>query len=298
MKLSVITINYNGAEDTMRLLHSLGSQTDTDFDIFVVDNDSGLEDRTSLEQYLDQWNNPRLTYVPNASNAGYSGGNNTALRLALMDGSDWVLLLNNDTWLESTAIERIKANLSHSGGILGLPLAEGKRTAYCGQVRWLKPTFKHVYSPAKAQKLLARGKCYLIGAALLVHADVLARTGLFDERFFLYFEDADFSAMARKAGYELGILAGVKVHHAVQSSTGKLGSPLLLRYHMRNAHLFNIKNASWPVRFAVPLWSGWILARQFLKLLVMPHRFQHTKAITAGVFDYYLSRFGKIDDEA
>ena len=112
MKLTIITINYNSAENTINLLESLRNQTSKDFEIIVVDNAS--KDLAQLMDY--QTSETNITYIKNAHNLGYSGGNNVGIRQALEKGAEWVLLLNNDTIPESRFIEHLRTNLGPSAG--------------------------------------------------------------------------------------------------------------------------------------------------------------------------------------
>ena len=131
MKLSIVTINYNNSDNTIKFLESLKNQTDKDFEVIVVDNNS--KDVDQLMNYRTTETN--IIYIKNDSNLGFSGGNNVGIRKALSfdndqdkeNGADWILLLNNDTWVENTFIGPLKAVLEGKEGIVGLALDEGSR---------------------------------------------------------------------------------------------------------------------------------------------------------------------------
>ena len=134
---------------------------------------------------------------------------------------------------------------------------------------------------------------YAIGGGVAIHRDVFEKIGFWDEKYFLYFEDADFSLRAQKAGIPVTIAPDVMIYHNSSSSTKKLGSPLLLRYHYRNALYFNLKNGSWYIKMAVWFWSFWIVKRQILKIICR-YKTEESHAILNGVFDFYHHRMGKI----
>src|SRR3989344_4941821 len=127
MRLSIITINYNGSESTIKLLKSLGDQintsaslnTDKNFQIIVVDNASEETDFNNLEKYYTTY--PDTAKVPfvirNTKNLGFSGGNNVGIREALKRGSDWVVLLNNDTSVGNDFISVLVTKLEGLDGI-------------------------------------------------------------------------------------------------------------------------------------------------------------------------------------
>ena len=138
MRLTLITLNYNGAESTIKLLESLKNQTDSDFSIIVADNASH-----DIQKIRDYNASKSIHIIENGANLGYAVGNNPALRHAFNSGADWALIINNDTWVESDFIARLKANLNSKKGIVGLPLNEGGEITYAGKLDWLKPKLRH-----------------------------------------------------------------------------------------------------------------------------------------------------------
>ncbi len=295
--LSIVTINYNGSESTIKLLKSLQNQADQDFQIIVVDNASEEADFNNLQTHI--WKlNFHISTIRNKENLGFSGGNNVGIREALENGAlreasgqaEWVLLLNNDTWVESDFIASIRPVLRQKQGILGLPMDEGKRVSYCGKIRWLKPVGYHIYDYSQAQKDEDK---HIIGGGMLIHKDVFEKIGFLDEKYFLYFEDVDYSVRARKAGIPLEILEKPLIHHATSSTTKKLGRPLLMRYHYRNALYFNFKNGPWYIKLLVWPWSGVILLKQAVKVMIYHNR-EQSLAILNGALDFYKNKMGKI----
>ena len=290
MKLVIVTVNYNSSENTIKLLESLKNQTDKDFVVIVVDNNS--DDVRKLMDYHTSETN--IIYIKNYQNLGYSGGNNVGIKKTLKNGSDWVLLLNNDTMPESHLIEQLRANLEGKDGIIGLALDEGDRTVFAGKTEWLKPTLIHI-TTSDVVMIKSVDKLYAIGGAILIHKNVFDKIGLLDENYFLYFEDADFCQRAKKAGILVSFISEIKISHAVSASTKKLGSPLLLRYHYRNALYFNLKNGPWYIKLLVWPWSWIIILKQIMKIIVGKNR-EQSLAILKGVGDWYAGRMEKLHD--
>ena len=292
MSIFIVTINYNSSENTIKLLESLKNQIDKDFGIIVVDNNSNDVDK--LMNYETTETN--IIYIKNDRNLGFSGGNNMGIRRALENGSDWVLLLNNDTMPESRLIEHIKAKIDPSTGsgrggkegIIGLALDEGEKTAFGGLIQWLKPTLKHVYNPANLDK-----NSYTIGGAMLIHKSVFEKIGFLDENYFLYFEDADFTLRAKRAGVSISFLSKIKISHSVSASTKKLCSPTILKYHYRNALYFNLKNGPWYIKLLVWPWSCLIALKQIIKIIIGKNR-EQSLAILKGVGDWHAGKMGKL----
>jgi len=302
MRISIVTINFNGSEDTIKLLRSLEEQADQDFETIVVDNASEEADFANLQSGIDQLihsfplttsqvGNPQVKVIRNNQNLGFSGGNNVGIRQALEKGADWVILLNNDTWVERDFIALLKTNLEGLKGIVGMPIEDKGGIAYCGKIRWLKrPGGIHVYNIDKANSIKNK---FVVGAAMAIHKNVFDKIGFLDENYFLYYEDVDFSIRAKRAGFKITTLQFVAVHHEQFGSSKKLGRPLILRYHYRNALYFNLKNGPWYIKLLVWPWSWFVAIKQVGKLTIR-RNVEQSKAILTGVVDFYKNKMGKI----
>ena len=302
MSIAIITINYNGADNTIRLLKSLSEQTDGNFRVVVVDNASSDEDYTRLQDYTNQESRIKnhgseqstsCFVIRNLLNLGFGGGCNTGIKEALRNGADWIVLLNNDTWVDADFISCLRAVLEAAGeGIVALPLDKGFRTAFGGKIEWLKSSGRHFSSKKNADANI--GSLYAIGGGMAVQKSVFEKIGFFDEEYFLYFEDIDFAARAHRAGMPVKLVERPMVQHAGSATTKKLGSPLLLRYHYRNACYFNRKLGPWWAKMLVRPVSAFTLALQTLKITVGQHP-EESRAIRNGIEDFYSNRMGRID---
>ncbi len=306
MKVTLITLNYNGAESTIRLLESLKNQTDQDFGCVVIDNVSHQADFEHLKSFINI-EFASATLFRNTANTGFSGGCNVGIQKALEQGTDWVVILNNDTWVEPDFIVRLKTVLKGPDGIVGLPIdEEGYGVVYGGQLQWLQPTLSHnhgfINKYYTTKNYLTKGtfsrfrRCplYAIGGGMAIHRSVIDAIGAFDENYFLYFEDVDLTMRAREAGISITFPSKPIVHHTVSASTSKLGLPLLLRYHYRNAIYFNFKNGPILIKILTIFWSVFIVLKQIVKILFDNHTTE-SRAILAGVIDFYQENMGKID---
>ncbi|MDP2647697.1 MAG: glycosyltransferase family 2 protein [Candidatus Yanofskybacteria bacterium] len=285
MKLSFITINYNGTDDTIRLASSFHSQLG-DWNLIIVDNASRIEEYNKLKSSVGGLD--RVALVRSEENTGFSGGNNLGISEAGKHNPDWYIFVNNDTWLEPDFTERLAASLADKKGVVGIPLKENGKVAYAGKITWFKPTLTHLYDFPENLK----GR-YAIGAGIAIDRQAAEKLS-WDERYFLYFEDADFSERARSCGFLIQAVDKPVIHHQGSVSTRKLGWPALLRYHYRNAHLFNAEHAPWPLKTLLPIWSLLIIMRQLVKLVIAPEKRPYSKAIIAGVLDFYRRKFGQI----
>jgi GT2 family glycosyltransferase len=105
-KISIITINYNGFNDTCELIETLPLE-DEALEVIVVDNASKADEATLIKQRF-----PLVTVIRSEKNLGFAGGNNIGIKVAK---GDYLLFLNNDTelkedWNTNALIQRMQSN--------------------------------------------------------------------------------------------------------------------------------------------------------------------------------------------
>ena len=96
---------------------------------------------------------------------------------------------------------------------------------------------------------------FATGCSVLIRREVLEKTGLLDERYFLYLEDVDLSVKAKQAGYQIGFCPQSRVWHKNAGSSGGAGSPLHQYYQTRNRLLFALRYGSWRIRITATLFA-------------------------------------------
>ena len=226
-----VTLNWNRPQDTLLCLASLQAQSYPALRLVVVDNGSTDDSVAQIRAAF-----PDVAVIENGRNAGFAGGMNPGIRYALEQGADYVFALNNDTTLDPQAIRLLVERLEHQapGERLGLvaPLiyyhAEPTRVWSLGG--HLHPLTLEVTEQGRGQ--IDNGQwgawfaCdFVAGCAMLVPRHVWQEVGLFDEGFFMYYEDVDFCLRLRRAGYGLGTLTAAKMWHKVSLSSGGADSP-------------------------------------------------------------------------
>ncbi len=286
----IVILQYNKSEDTIRCLNSVKELDYPNYNVIIVDNGSQVKHIDAIRFFLKNLPPETYNFKLSTLNLGYSGGNNIGIRYALEHGTDYILILNPDTIVEKNLLTKlVKAGESDNKiGIIGPTIDELGKVVYGGKIEWLKPELHHRTSISNDS--------YVIGACMLIKRHVIEKIGMLDERYFLYFEDADYCMRARKADYKLAVAPEAFIYHKPSSTTSSLGAPLLLRYHYRNAHLFNYKNGPLWVKLALPFWSFFIIIKQFIKIALIPVKREISKAILAGVMDFYNGKLGKLND--
>lgn len=298
-RVQIIILQYNNSADTVSCLTSVIDSDYENFGVLVIDNGSTSEHVERIKNFILQRPIPRAKFQSSNVNRGYSGGNNIGIKYALENNADYIWILNNDIEVGKDSLAKlVEAGASDpKAGILGPILDEGNRKVGGGKIKWLKPELRHFRSEPQGLDYELEDDEYLPGAAWLIKAEVIGKIGLLDERYFLYFEDAEYSRRTHRAGYKLKIAAQALVHHRVSGSARALGAAKLLRYHYRNAHLLN---SDWGPNWAVmllPVWSLFIIIKQLAKIIFLPGKRLISKAILSGVLDFYFGRFGKIADK-
>jgi hypothetical protein len=240
LPIAVVIVNYNGRSYIGRCLESLRRSTRRPTIVVVIDNASSDGSPDEIGTRF-----PEVTLIRNPINGGFSGGVNIGLRHCLAMGVPAVLLLNPDTEVAADALEQLwQAMERHPGAVLSPfigALDEPTRSgSYVGTIVWWRGRMGARYlntldsgGPAADEQVVTASGC-----ALLIPGTVLGRVGFFDERYFLFFEDADFLERASAAGVELWYTPAARILHREGSATGGSGSPLAIYYYVRNRHLF------------------------------------------------------------
>ena len=101
----LVTVTYNGVQDWDEFLAGVLGQDDPDWGLVVVDNAS----RDGIVERLRDVDDPRVRVVLNDDNVGVAAANNQGIRLALEDGAEHVLIINNDTVLPPGLVRSLLA---------------------------------------------------------------------------------------------------------------------------------------------------------------------------------------------
>ncbi|HCM37579.1 MAG: Glycosyl transferase family 2 [Candidatus Gottesmanbacteria bacterium GW2011_GWB1_43_11] len=269
MKISVIIINFNGISDTRECLMSLAQAKKKGFEIETIVVDNGSTDN-SVREIKKEF--PETICLENSDNLGFAEGNNVGIRYAIERGADYLFLLNNDTTThEHIFIELAKAATdAPSGGIFCPKIYfargyethterykltdQGKIIWYAGGViDWKNMLAFHrgVDEIDSGQYDVMTKTVYGTGCALFVRRGVFEKTGLFDRKFYLYYEDLDFSLRARQKGFEIYYVPKALLWHKNAGSAGGTGSDLQSYYITRNRLLIGMRYAPWRTKLAL-----------------------------------------------
>lgn len=239
--VAVILVNYNGYKDSVECVESLLEITYSNYKIFLVDNCSTEKEKLCNSSVLAQ----NTQIIESKVNLGFSGGNNLAIKLAMEEGFDYVLLINNDTTVEPDFLTKLvsAAQDNKETGIVA-----GKIYYYYQRDKvWSaggeydnKTGLTLQYSGDNLPEFDKKKYItFATGCLMLIPAAVVKKVGLLDETYFLYSEDSDYCQRVMAAGYKLIYEPQAVIYHKVSASTGDR-SHMQQRYMMRN-NLYMIK---------------------------------------------------------
>jgi hypothetical protein len=215
-RTAVIILNWNSREMTADCIRSILAMDATKYDIMVVDNGS----RDGSVSYLRN-EFPNVTVFPQDNNLGFAAGCNIGMRHALAEGFEYILLINNDTAVDSGFLSALLEEAQREPGAaivspkiyfydfpdrlwwaggefstwIGIPEHVGRKRSDIGDYDSSGPID------------------WATGCAALIRCDALKQVGLFDEKLFGNGEDLDLSLRMRKAGYRIWFAPRAKVWH-------------------------------------------------------------------------------------
>ena len=317
----LIVLNWNGKDDTLRCLASLRQLTYPNFRVCVVDNGSSDDSVEVISSCF-----PEVKLIPVGRNLGYAGGNNVGMKSAIEHGASYVLVLNNDTVVAPDMLEWLvdAAVTSAHVGAVGAKIyyMDRPNVIWSAGSRWQNDIRRFVLSGYESLDLEPGSTDitetdYACGCAFLAHVSVLARVGLFDEAYFLNFEESDWCARARRMGLRMYLASGAKLWHRGSASFGGGESPLHAYFMTRNRLLWIERHIGLRAALA-ELWTEirWLLnvvgremrfvgdgesatfRSAYWRLRSLPRRFgyqfsnPHFRVKVLALRDYVTRRFG------
>ena len=238
--LSIITINYNGLEDTCALIDTI--PFNDNMEVIVVDNASKQDEAIVIQQRF-----PQVKVIRSEKNLGFAGGNNLGIKAAQ---GKYLFLVNNDTIFKDFNLQSMIDRLESSSNI----------GAVCPKIRFAwgnNPIQFAGYTPLS--RITVRNRAigfgeedrgqyntphptpFAHGAAMMLKREVVDKVGLMPECYFLYYEELDWSMMITRGGYEIWYEPACTIYHKESQATGQ-NSPLRTYYITRNRLLLVRRN--------------------------------------------------------
>lgn len=266
-KISLVIVNWNGSIDTANCLSSVKKMRSPDVKLETVIVDNGSTDG-SVAKIARAFS--RVTLLALDKNLGFTGGNNTGIRYAMLHGADYIWLLNNDTMVHPDAVKLVEAFADRRVGIAGskiyfAPGHEYHKDRYAtnelGKIFWYaggRIDWDNMYASHRGVDEVDAGQYddaqetpFVTGCSMMIKREVVERIGELDDKFYLYLEDLDYGLRAKAAGYHLVYYPKSVIWHVNAGSSGGAGNPIHDYYITRNRLLVGMRYA--PVRTKLAL---------------------------------------------
>ena len=230
-----VILNYKTAAMTLQSVNAaLAAMQEIKGEVVVVDNYSQDGSFEALQAQVPA----DVRVIQSGHNGGFGAGNNVGIRAGLSDGGrpDYVYVLNSDAFPDVDAIRHLLDTLEQnpSAGFAGSYIHGDDGIPHLTTFRFpsIASEFEGAIRFGPVSRLLARYAVpvpipatttpvdWVAGASLLMRRSVLDQIGLFDETFFLYFEETDLCRRAQNAGYKIIYVRESEVTHIGSVSTG------------------------------------------------------------------------------
>ena len=249
MKFSVLIVNYASWTLTLRCIESLDGTGYGDFETIVVDNDSAEPPE------LPSW----VRLIRNKENVGFARAHNRGIAAST---GDIVILINPDTVVEKDFFTNLKTFFQEipKVGIVGprildfhgeLQLSARREisalSGFLGRTSLLtrlfpKSSLVKSQFPAVTEGSYPSAVDWVSGACMAIRREALRGIGPLDERFFMYFEDADLCRRARTSGWLVYYLPRVEIIH--QTGASSRSKPRAVWLLHKSAFLYHRKHGA------------------------------------------------------
>ncbi len=253
--LAVIIVNYNGFEDTIEAIKSIKHQR-YPTRIYVVDNNSKNNEAEKISRIFND-----AIVLKNRNNLGFAAANNIGIKKAIEDGFNYQLLINNDTAIDENMIANMMKHINSEEVLVPAIFYYDKPERYWyggGKIDKVQGKAKHLKLREETMVSFATGCC------MLLNSSIVKKTGFFDERYFMYYEDLDYSIRLDKANIKIRYIPDAIVWHKDGATSGGDKSSFSIFYNTRN-RLNCIKEHDgyfWRIAYPIALASRFIRALQ------------------------------------
>lgn len=243
--VSIVTLNWNQTAITCEFLESTRQLTYKNFEILVCDMGSDIDPTQKIEEaaYLN------TTVLRSETNLGFTGGNNWGMRQA---NGDFIFIVNNDTEVTPDLLDVLLEPFYQDASIgVTCPKIrfyhQPEVIQYAGfnpiDVYTGRTTAVGTMEQDKGQHNISGYTHGAHGCAMMLKKEVIDRVGMFPEKFFIYYEEWDWSARILKEGYKIFYQSKGLIFHKESITMGKQ-SAIKVYYHTRNRILYMRRNTN------------------------------------------------------
>jgi GT2 family glycosyltransferase len=282
--VSIVTLNWNGTDVTCEFLESTRSFTYKNYEILVCDMGSDIDPT----HRINEASYPNTKVLRSETNLGFTGGNNWGMRQAK---GNFIFIVNNDTEVTNNLLDILlepfymdpsigvtcpKIRFHHHPSIIQyagfnpIDLYTGRTTAV------------GTMEEDKGQHDISGYTHGAHGCAMMLKKEVIDKVGMFPEKFFIYYEEWDWSARIIKADYKIYYQAKGLIFHKESITMGKQ-SALKVYYHTRNRILYMRRNTNALQFVFFSLFFFFISTPKAILKFSINNQSEHLKSFVKGI---------------
>jgi GT2 family glycosyltransferase len=277
--ISIIIVNWNGRKWLKNCFDSIYQQTYKNLEIILVDNNSSDNSVSYIRK-----NYPKIKIILNDKNYGFAKGNNLGLKVAK---GDYYFLINNDTYIKDVdLISKLISFLEKKPEVsLVQPqirlLENPQKIDVCGSF-WTNTTLLYHFGYHKFIKYKKYNQSFPVfsvkGAAMLIRKDIVNKIGLFDEKFWCYYEETDFCHRVWLSGGECWYFPETYLLHAEGGTSINFDNYFLQYHSFKNKIRSFIKNFE-GINLIIVLFKFFIISIIFILLNLAKLKFRVSLSI-------------------
>jgi GT2 family glycosyltransferase len=282
--VSILTVQYQQFDLTLQFLESISQIEYQNFELIVVDNGSEKSGQAEIQRRF-----PKVQFIQSEKNLGFAGGNNLGLESCK---GEFILFINNDTEVEPDFLTK----MIHYGNRLPNLGMMSPRIQYYhpkGVIQYAGSTELNTFTLRnrslgygevdRGQYSKSYSTAYVHGAGMLVPKTVIDQVGKMENDFFLYYEEYDWCARIKKAGYEIHYCGQALIYHKESMSVGKT-SALKTFYMTRNRIWFALRNIEKPKQYLTLIFLYCLALPKQILLFILKNRFDLVHASWRGMW--------------
>ncbi len=270
--LSIIIVNYNAKDYLFKTLESVRKNIgDLDYEVIVVDNASTDGSVEGIKKSF-----PAVKLIALDQNTGFAKANNEGAKRSL---GRYLLIMNNDTDIPKGTVEKlmnIKEEHPEYGIVAPLTfnldntllLNWGKDLHLLSEIVikfFLERWYRWLYTLKKER--ISREVDWVSGACFLIERNLYQKINGFDEKYFLYVEDADFGKRVRHLGYKIHLTSDAHITHHLGRSTSRYIDQILPEIKKSQLYYYCVHNSRQALRILkFYLWLRFHLKRFYFRL--------------------------------
>ena len=281
--VSIVTLTWNQTKITCEFLESTRHLKYRNYEILVCDMGSDIDPT----EYINSQNYPNTRVLRSEKNLGFTGGNNWGIRQAK---GEYIFIVNNDTEVTPDLLD-VLIEPFYDDPTIGVTCPKIRFFHHPDVIQYAGFNPINVYTgrtTSVGNKEVDKGQYdnsgYTYGAhgcAMMVKREVIDKVGMFPEKFFIYYEEWDWSSRILKAGYKIYYQAKGLIFHKESITMGKQ-SAIKVYYHTRNRILYMRRNTNMLQFLAFMTFFLLFTAPKATIKYALSRQFEHLKSFVKG----------------